>query len=443
MAEILPIKAWRYNSALNEQIEDLTSPLFDVVSEKQREALYKNPNNSIHLSVPKGDNPALEAKATLKHWKAEKIILQDPLPGIYVYYQYFRIPGKDKEHCRKGFIVNIKAYDWNDKVILRHENTIAKAVNDRIDLLKETGFQSSPTHGLYSDPTFELEKYMDEAITQPLYDIEDYQGIREKLGVIHDAKIIGKFLENIADKSIILADGHHRYEGSLAYRKEKMLTNPNHTGNEAYNFHMMYLTNSETKDLRILPTHRLFNNIALSEQEILSKLKEDFIIRELDDPQEIGELIIHKKWAFGLVFQDSAYKFRLQPEKINTYMEDMPDAVKHLDLSVLHYFFIEKVLGIPMAEQRFSENLDYERNLSRCHMKVSKGIASFAVITKEISMTEVVAVCQSGYLMPQKSTYFYPKALSGLIFASLLPEDFNFPYDVFISEANTIMTQKI
>lgn len=440
MAEILPIKAWRYNSALSEQIEELTSPLFDVVSEKQREALYRNPKNSIHLTVPKGENPAQEAQATLDIWKEEKIILQDPIPGIYVYYQYFRIPGKEEEHCRKGFIINIKAYDWSEKVILRHENTIAKAVNDRIDLLKVTGFQSSPTHGLYSDTAFELEKFMDEAITEPLYDIEDYQGIREKLAVIHDAKIIRKFIEKIADKTIILADGHHRYEGSLSYRKEKMAENPDHTGKESYNYHMMYLTNAEAKDLRILPTHRLFQGIALGEQEILEKLKEDFIIRELDDPQEIGELIIHKKWAFGLVFRDSAYKIRLQPEKINAYMEEMPEAVRNLDLSVLHYFFIEKVIRIPLAEQRFSENLDYERNLSRCHMKVSKGLADFAVITKEISMKEVVSVCESGYLMPQKSTYFYPKTLSGLIFASILPEDFEFPYEIFTSATNKITT---
>ncbi|HSJ69754.1 MAG TPA: DUF1015 domain-containing protein [Anditalea sp.] len=438
MAEILPIKAWRYNGALNEQIEELTSPLFDVVSQRQREALYKNPKNSIHLSVPKGTNPTQEAKKTLEKWKAEKVILQDPLPGIYVYYQYFRLPGQEEEHCRKGFIINIKAYDWSEKVILRHENTIAKAVNDRIDLLKVTGFQSSPTHGLYTDPEFDLEQYMDEAISSPLYDIEDYQGIREKLGVIHDAKLISKFIQKIADKSIILADGHHRYEGALAYRKEMTEQNPEHTGFESYNYHMMYLTNAEAKDLRILPTHRLFQDISLTEEEIMARLTNDFIIRELDDPQEIGELIIHKKWAFGLVFKNSAYKIRLQPEKINAYMEELPEAVKNLDLSVLHYFFIEKVLGIPLSEQRFSDKLDYERNLSRCHMKVSTGQADFAIITKEISMKEVIGVCQSGYLMPQKSTYFYPKALSGLIYGSILPEDFKFPYEIFATAKDEI-----
>src|SRR5690606_2280096 len=181
---------------LSEQIEELTSPLFDVVSQKQLEALYKNDKNSIHLSVPKGDNPAIEAKKTLKKWKKEGVILRDKIPGIYVYYQYFTLSGDPKEYCRKGFICHIKAYDWEEQMVLRHENTIPKAVNDRIDILRETGFQSSPTHGLYHDPEFLLEQYMDEAISAPLYDIEDYQGVREVLGVIHDAKIIRQFCQS-------------------------------------------------------------------------------------------------------------------------------------------------------------------------------------------------------------------------------------------------------
>jgi uncharacterized protein (DUF1015 family) len=438
MAEILPLKAWRYNPSLKSDIEELTSPLFDVVSPKQREALYKNPHNSIHLSVPKGENPAQEAKKTLENWKKEQIILQDPIPGIYVYYQYFRIPGQEKELVRKGFIINIKAYDWNENVILRHENTIAKAVNDRIELLKVTGFQSSPTHGLYRDPDFVLEKYMDQAITDPLYDIEDYQGVREKFGVIHDARIIREFIETIRDKNIILADGHHRYEGALAFRKEQMEANPDHTGMESYNYHMMFLTNAEAKDLRILPTHRLFCNISLTEDEILQRLDKDFTIKSLNDPQEIGELILHKQWAFGLVFKENAYKIRLKPERFTEFEHDLPNAVKHLDLSILHYFFIERILGIPLEKQRFSDHLDYERNLSRCHLKVSNGEADFALITKEISMDEVISVCESGAVMPQKSTYFYPKALSGLMFGSILPQDFEFPYELFSVNAKSI-----
>lgn len=431
MADILPIKGWRYHERFKFNLDELTSPLFDVVSEKQRLALYENPNNSIHVSVPVGENPTFNAKMVLEKWKFEKIIIQDQLPGIYVYYQYFKFPGQEKESCRKGFIAQIKAYDWDEKVVLRHENTIVKAVSDRIELLRSTEFQPSPTHGLYEDPDQLLESYMDAAIKDPIYDLEDYQGVREVLGVIQDARIIKKFLELMKDKVVILADGHHRYQSAITYRKEKKKANPLHTGDEAYNYHMMYFTNALSNDLKILPTHRLFFGIDMSEEKILEKLEEFFTVKKLNDVDEIGELILQKKWAFGLVFKDNAYKIRLIPEKMSEFGMEIPDVVKEVELMVLHYFFIEKVLGIAFQDQRFSDKIEYERNMNRCFAKVNSGEASCAVITKEVAMTQVLDVCKSGFTMPQKSTYFYPKTVSGLLFASVYEDDFKFPYQAF------------
>lgn len=433
MAEILPIKAWRYHERLKENIEELTAPLFDVVSPKQREALYARPYNSIHLSVPIGTNPTLKAQQLLEQWKQEQVIVQDQIPGIYVYYQYFKFPGQEEESCRKGFIAQIRAYDWEEEVVLRHENTIAKAVNDRIDILKATQFQTSPTHGLYEDSLHLLEPFMDAAIEDPIYELEDYQGVREVLAVIQDVPTIKKFLGVLADKKIILADGHHRFEGAIAYRKEMENANPDHKGKEGYNFHMMYFTNALTNNLRILPTHRLFSRIHLQENEILDRLSSSFIIKKLDDVEEITELILQKQWAFGLVFSQNAYKIRLKPEKILEMELQIPEVLKQVDMVVLHYFFIDKVLGIPMEEQRFSEHIEYERNMHRCLSKVEGGVASFAVIAKDVSMNQVLEVCKSGYTMPQKSTYFYPKALSGLLFASIEESEFRFPYEAFLS----------
>ncbi len=431
MADILPIKGWRYRDSLSHQIEELTSPLFDVVSVRQRKALYANPLNSIHLSVPLGNNPAGTAKETLAKWKAEDIITQDQLPGIYVYYQYFKFPGQEEESCRKGFIAHIRAYDWDENVVLRHENTIAKAVNDRTELLKATEFQPSPTHGLYEDPYHELEPLMDEAIEDPIYDLEDYQGVREVLAVIHDVPTIQKFIKALSDKKVILADGHHRYESAIEYRKESASNNPTHSGEEGYNFHMMYLTNALSKNLRILPTHRLFKNIELTQEELLKKCEPYFIIKKLNDVEEVTELILQRQWAFGLIFQDSAYKIRLRPECIHAYEIKLPEVVKTVDMMVLHYFFIDKVLGIPFEEQRYSDNLEYERNLHRCISDVENEKVSFAVLTKDVAMTQVLDVCKSGFTMPQKSTYFYPKTLSGLLFASVKNSEFEFPYSVF------------
>jgi len=428
MADIRPFRAWRYNTDLSLNIDDLTSPLFDVVSEKQRKALYQNPMNSIHLSVPQGEDAAHRAALLLNNWKSNGIVMQDHLPGIYVYYQYFKMAGSPKEYCRKGFICHIRTYDWEERIILRHENTIPKAVNDRIDLLKKTELHSSPTHGLYTDTSFELEHYMDEAITNPIYETEDYQGVKDVLAVIQDAHVIRKFTDVIHTKKIILADGHHRYESSLIYKHQQKESNPDSTGEEGYNFHLMYLTNTEAGDLRILPTHRLISNLAhFNEDQIIRKLHHDFNIKEVEDSDTINEIITGKQWAFGIIFKDKAYKVRLKPEAISTMTWNFPEEVKTLDLTVMHYFIIEKILGIAGKEQRKSDAIQFERSFSECLNKVMKSEAQMAIITNEVSIEEVKRVCDSGYTMPQKSTYFYPKVICGFLFSSIKEEEFQSP----------------
>ncbi len=425
MAEIKPIRAWRYNQDLTKDIEAISSPLFDVVSEKQRAKLYQNPYNSIHLSVPKGPAPAERAATLLANWKESGILQQDKLPGIYVYYQYFTLPGSSKEFCRKGFVCHVRIYDWNENVILRHENTIPKAVNDRVDLLEKTELHVSATHGLYTDPQWQLEQYMDEAIQFPLYETEDYQGVRDVLAVIHDAPIIRHFINLIQEKTIILADGHHRYEGSLVYQKKIKSLNPDHTGNEGYNFHLMYFTNTESDNLRILPTHRVLNGLPdFNEETILRKLQHDFIIKPIEDANTLNEIIAGKPWAFGLMFKENAYKVRLKPEAFSTMTWNFPHVVKVLDLTVMHYFIIEKVLGIPGKDQRKSESISFDRSYSDCLKKVITKEAQLAIITNEISIEDVKNVCKSGALMPQKSTYFYPKVICGFLFSSIKESDF-------------------
>ena len=431
MADILPIKGWRYADYLAPQIENLTAPLFDVVSSKQRKLLYENPLNSIHLSVPQGEDPAADAAITLSKWKKEGILLQDRLPTIYVYYQYFRLPGELEERCRKGFIVQIRAYDWEEKMILRHENTIVSAVNDRIQLLKSTEIQASPTHGLYEDLDEQLEPYMDAAIGSPIYELEDYQGVREVIGLIHDANVIGKFLAVLKDKKIILADGHHRLQGSIEYRKSIKNSSKAERWN-AEDYHMMYLTNTSGNHLKILPTHRIFYGMEISEQVFLEKLGEWFHIKPFADPEELGTYAFHRPWSFGIVLGDSSFLIELPQEKFDDFNHDLPSSVRKLDLVVLHELVFSRILGIDSENQRSSTQLVYERNFSRCVQEVESGKASFAIITQEIKLDQVLEVCQSGYVLPQKSTYFYPKALGGLVFASINQQEFEFDYETYV-----------
>ncbi len=433
MAEILPLKAWRYNENLSEKLEELTAPLFDVVSANQREALYQNPFNSIHLSVPQGSFPAENASLTLEKWKKEHILKQDSLPGIYVYYQYFRLPGDSEERCRKGFIAQIKAYDWEEKEILRHESTIVSAVNDRIELLQATQIQASPTHGLYEDESHELEEYMDAAMASPLYEVEDYQGVREVLAVIHDARVIARFLAVLRERKVILADGHHRLEGAIEYRKLQKDSFPE-TKWKASDYHMMYLTNVHGNHLKILPTHRLFYRMSMMEEEFMEKIQDWFDVRVFEDAEELGNYAFQRKWSFGLILSEKAYVIKFKLDRFSEVRPELPEVLRNLDLVILHHILFEKILGMDAETQRNSDQLAFERNFSRCLREVRGGKASFAVITREIELQQVLEVCKSGAVMPQKSTYFYPKALGGLLFGSIKQEEFEYDYGAFFEQ---------
>ena len=420
MTEIRPFKAWRYRPSLLKNIGDLTSPLFDVASKKQREALYGNPLNSIHLSIPQGDQPAKNAAAVLKEWKQKDYIIQDDVPGIYVYYQYFSLPSDPKAYCRKGFICKIRAHDWQDNIILRHENTKDAAVHEQIDLLAETRLNASPTHGLYTDASFELESYMDVCIQNPVCEAEDYQGVTDVMGIIQDEAVIAKFVEKLKNQPVILADGHHRYAGSLAYMKRQMAANPAHTGNEGYNFHLMWLTNTEADDLRILPTHRLIKQLKnFDETAVVQKLGKNFKIKPVPDPSDIHQYILGKAWTFGLIFKENAFAVRLKPEAFPELKWNFPDQIKALDLTVAHYFIIEDVLGISGKEQNASPCIEYERNFTNCMTQVIKEEAQMAIITNDVSMDDVKRVCGCGCTMPPKSTFFYPKAVCGFLYCEI------------------------
>ena len=420
MAEIRPFRAWRYNNALLKNIGELTSPLFDVTAEKQREELYRNPLNSIHISVPMGDKPAQNAATVLKIWRQKKYIVKDDKPGIYVYYQYFKLPSDPQKYCRKGFICKIRVYDWEENVILRHENIMPEAVNAQRDLIAETRLNASPTHGLYTDAFFALEPYMDECICHPVCEAENYQGVRDVMSVINDESIIARFVEMLKDKQVILADGHHRYAGSLAYMQQKMVNNPAHTGQEGYNYHLIWLTNTEADDLRIYPTHRLIKELDhFDEAAIMKKVEKNFQIKPVANANDISEVIVGKEWTFGILFKENAYIVRLKPEAFPAMKWNFPNEIKELDLTVAHYFIIQEILGIPGKMQNTSPCIEYERNFTDCVTDVNSEKAQMAIITNDVSIEDVKRVSRCGCTMPPKSTFFYPKAICGFLYCSL------------------------
>ena len=420
MAEIRPFRAWRYNDELMKNIGELTSPLFDVASEKLKATLYSNPHNSIHLSIPCGECPSEKASNILRQWKRKGCLQKDNNAGIYIYYQYFRLPGDSSRYCRKGFICKIRIHEWEQKVILRHENTMPVSVHGQVELLAATRLNASPTHGLYSDETFEIEKLMDDGIQRPICETEDYQGIRNVMGVIRDPETIKRIVDIMKDKQVILADGHHRYAGSMAYMKQQRSANQNHTGYENYNYHLMWLTNTEAGDLKILPTHRLVKALdGFDDNTIIKKFEKYFTVKPVPNPDTMPEVIAGKSWTFGLILPENAFQIRLKPDVHATMKWNFPDKIKKLDLTVMHYFIIQEILGVKGKDQSTSPYIEYERSFASCLAKVLQKEVQLALITNELSISEIKTVCRSGYTLPQKSTYFWPKALCGFVFSSI------------------------
>ncbi|WP_114749366.1 DUF1015 domain-containing protein [Pleomorphovibrio marinus] len=433
MAELLPLKAWRYHEKFLGQMDSLISPLFDVVTDRQRRKLYANPINSIHLSLPKGPQAGLGARKTLDEWKKKGVIVQDHVPGIYVYYQYFKSTDRNKQVCRKGFIAHLKLEEWENQVVLRHENTNPYGVAEREEILEKTQIQASPTFGLYEDPDFVLEPFFDEAMADPIYDLEDYQGVREVLAVIHDAKIIKKVIRFMKDKQILIADGHHRYSAALDYSHKRGKEAPALGKINSYDYHEMYFCNSASEALKIYPNHRVFSGLGVDANEVLNKVSPFFDSKEVEDQEDLEDIINNKRHAFGLVFKNRAFILSLKPswQEIG-HLKNLSPSLKNLDVYLMHHFLIQEGLGIPLELQSKSEVIKYERHSSKCFLALLRGELELAVVMPGISVGEVFEVCRSGEMLPQKSTYFYPKVVSGLLFGSIDPDDFEFPYEVFL-----------
>ena len=423
MAEIRPFKAWRYNNFLGENLAELTAPLSESVLKQKQRAFYKLPYHHFHISSPLDVPPFYNSTRRVANWKLDKVIIQDPLPTFYVYAQHFKMKGTGEKCIRKGIITLIKAEDFDKQVVLPHEKTIAKAVDYRTNLLMHTLMHSLPTHGFYTDTELSIEQYLDESLQHPIYEVKDKQDTIHQLAQIQDLNIINQIIHTLADKQVWIADGHHRYESSVQFKKRRAESQPGYQGDEGFNYHMMWLTNTQSSSLGLLPTHRMIHSLENFNQEVFVKeLEKDFILKPIKNNDDFGLAPTENLWTFRLVLPEKHFIIQLKPESFANFKADLPDAVKKLDLSVMHYFIFERILGLK-AQVQF-DYLDFSQYYSRCLQQVNAGEANFALITRRITLEEIEKVCLSGYTMPAKSTYFYPKVLGGLVFGSVEESEF-------------------
>lgn len=417
MATIIPFRAWRYNSNQVGDVLAQFSPLSDVLNSSLLKNLYENPYNSIHVSIPENQK---EAVSKMQDWKENRILIQDEYPTIYVLYQYFSLPNEDKVYVRKGFMCLVRLKEGADDDVIIHESTIAASVQDRAELLSKMRMNVVPTHGLYEDNDFFLEEIMDNYIQQPLYEYEDIQNVRNVFANITEAKDIQTFISILETKKIYLADGHHRLESSHFFiQKLKKEGKWSEEGSE--NYHLMYLSNLCSDDLRILPTHRIWKpTIDAGIEKYINQIDNYFTITDISgSPTPLYEYLRDRPYAFGLLYKDYEYMIELKKEiqpKIHISLP-LPIEVKNLAYTVLHYFMFEKIACIPYNRQNISPQIRYEKSYSKAIKEAAKG--AYAFICHELTMSEMMAVCNSGAIMPPKATFFYPKVVCGMVFADV------------------------
>ncbi len=407
MATVKGFRGIRYNPEKIENFADVLAPPYDVINSKEQEELYnKNPYNVIRLILSKGegDSKYEEAAQTFRSWIEDDTLTHDEEPSIYPYYQEFEENGK--KLTRKGFLAAVKIEDFSTKKILPHERTFPKHKRDRLKLNTACKANMSPVFSVYSDPEIAIEKLLDEKLKdKPIFDITNEDGVRNRLWKVSDPDTISFIGNHLEDKSLLIADGHHRYETAIEYRNIQRELNGGATSDKPYEYVMMFLSNAEDEGLIINPTYRVVKNMGnLDLESFLNMLGEEFNIEKM--PYKEGLSNIGYK-EFTILTKDPEFVYRAS---LKTNKTESPN---NLAVTLLHNNVFNKIIDEESAGILYTKDLDEAVQLVR------NGEYEIAFILPELRASDIFDVVLTGDRMPQKTTYFYPKILSGLVFNPL------------------------
>lgn len=423
MAEIRPFRGLRFTDKAGD-IAELTCPPYDIISESQRqEYLRVNPYNVIRLELPReGEDPYAQAGETLRRWEEEGLLRRDTQPGLYIYEEEFRSAVTEGEVKKvKGFICRVKAEPFSKGTVLPHEETLSKAKADRLNLMKATGCNFSQIYSLYMDEEHVTRERLDNLSKDtPRYEFNDGL-VTHRLWIVNDPVAIQAICDDFADRKLYIADGHHRYETAVNFSQYCHENGIAPEGGEA-DYMMMMLVDMEHEGLVVFPTHRLVRNLEnFDVQAVLNGCQEHFEITAMTDTVRIEESLQalyeagKKAFAFYaggetwylLTLRDLAVMAELLPDK--------SEASQGLDVTVLHSLILEKLMGIDKENMANQINLTYTRSLEEALESVQKGESQCTFILNPTRVTEIRDVAAAGEKMPQKSTYFYPKLITGLV----------------------------
>jgi uncharacterized protein (DUF1015 family) len=435
MARIYPFRAWHYNpSAVH--LDDVVTQPYDKISPAMQQGYYqRSPYNLVRiiLGLPelfdaeRGESVYTRAARDFKAWREQGVLTQEKEPCVFAYSQQFKAPGSTQVKERRGFIALGKLHDYAEGVVFRHEQTLSKPKSDRLNLLKATRAHFGQIFMLFSDPGGTVEGILYDGSGPADAEIIDEYGVLHRVCRVSDPAAINMLATAMADKKLIIADGHHRYETALNYSKEfaadgapRSEYTANHLPQPAYPEAavMMTFVNMDSDGLVILPTHRVVHSLqGFDPAEFVTKAGQFFTV----DPLPAGEasnmietLKAQSGTAFIAVMRGVDLLLRATPDKMAAALANLPERQRQLDLTQLHSIILDRLLGLDAEKVREQTNIRYLRDAGEAVEQVRRGEADVAFLTNPVTMEQLREVAFAGDVMPQKSTDFYPKLLSGL-----------------------------
>jgi uncharacterized protein (DUF1015 family) len=426
MAVLHPFQGYRFNK---EKVGDLnlivTQPYDKISGEMQKQYYEKSPFNVVRvtLNLEKKEDPNTEypdAGATYHRWISEDVLVQDPKPAIYAYYQEYEIEGEKK--LQKGFI-SLLDLKHASSGILPHERTLAEPKMDRLRLMRRIESNAESIYMLYTDEKMVVNKLLDEktSIQAPDIEVKDEYGAIHRLWAITEPKTLKKIQEAMAAEELFIADGHHRFETSQNFMKECQARSWKAVGVESFDHRLVTCFNSADQGLTILPTHRLICAISnFDAKTFLQSASRLFTVEPAASGPELWEKMKQNcnSHVFGF-YAGQATGFCLLRMNAEAEMDPQilarPEVYRQLDVSILHILLLENFLGINEAKLVSQQNVDYARDRHRCVREVDDGKYQAAFFLNPTTVEQMQRIALLGEKMPQKSTDFYPKLLTGLV----------------------------
>jgi len=418
-ARIEPLRGFLYDPRTVHDLARVLAPPYDVISEAQQRDLYeRSPYNVVRLELGRDADRYATAQATLREWVERGVLRRAERPSLFLYTQRFQVEGSD--FARTGFVARFRLEDFARGRVLPHEKTFAAPKEDRFKLLAATRTNISSIFGLYSGSDPQLDSLRSEVMSRtPLIEAEDSLGIHNELRAIAAADEIATVQSALESARVLIADGHHRYETALSYRRERRATqHPSQL--QGFDYTMMTLVACDDPGLVILPTHRIVRRLRPQPMaSFASQARELFEVSEVDDRAALRKGLVdggHGTIGIALGGKQRFFMVRLKdPETIARAIPEAPAEVRSLDVTVLHTLIFDQIFSLKAAEIRKGGNLEYTVDANAALDAVHAGRADGAFLVNPPSIVDVERVSDAGATMPEKSTYFFPKLVTGLV----------------------------